>query len=87
MNSNFTGNSSHQTSNAIYRHHISTIEELVKKAVFMFKFELFVKVLKKDNSGKDYEFDTGLKTLRENAINYQKNLLESNILGYDDGMD
>ena len=88
MNNNFSGNSSHQTSNTAYKHHISTIDEIVKKALFLFKFELFVKVLNKDNSAemKDYDFETGLRTLSENAMSHQKSLLEFNILSCDDGI-
>ena len=42
------GNSSHATTaNAAY-HHISTIEGLTQRALFLFKLNLFTKVLSKE---------------------------------------
>lgn len=90
MNSNLTvtGNSSHQTVAVAHRHHISTVDELIKRALFIFKLEIFTKVLKKDKSyANDYDIDSGLRLLGQKAIKGQKDLLESNILSYDNDMD
>src|SRR4051812_18005384 len=87
MNSYLTGNSSHSTSNVAYKRVISTIEGLTKRALYLFKLELFSRVLEKQGSNDDYSLDQGLISLSQRAIHQQKNIMEVNILSCDDDLD
>lgn len=79
-------NLSGHTTNAAYANHISTLEGLVKKGLFVFKLALFTKILRKDSSD-DYSFDQGLTHLSQKCISQQKNTMELNILGLEDDID
>ena len=65
MNSNLTEDSSHFTINAACKHHISTIDELTKRALFLFKMEMFIKVVKKVKQ--EYDFNEAIISLSHKA--------------------
>ena len=91
------GSHSQQTSNVYtgFRANISTTEDLVKKALSLFKLELFARVKERtvelaENNEQDqeaYDFNVGIQTFADKVLTTHKSTFETNILSVDDSSD